>query len=145
MYREYTINVSLWYLVKLLFVGIRDFFKLIAYICFILLPDLLINWWVEGAILSEYIEDYKADIKDAHLRRRWGTFVVGISENEIFTNEGDFQIHDITSYHPSLGNSEPYVILTNGSRIVIETSWLKKTERLKVDTALQKLINGKRT
>lgn len=140
--KEYFIpKTSLWFIAKLI-AYVLAIILLYKYIYALILIDFSVNWLVNGYGPLEFVKSYWRGIQDILFNRGGVRFVIGIYKENVKTRDGDFLYQEIKSYEVSRGGSEPYLILTNGKRVDLNISWLKKEEKQEIEEYLQKRIHG---
>jgi len=143
MTKEYHALSSNWfYFIKLLIFGLA----LILFWQFaigVLIFDFFIQWWQNGFGPMGYIADFVKNLKNFFMGKRNIRFIIGFSEDQLSTRYSSYPFDDIKSYGEARGGSEAFLMLINGKRIDLETSWLTQEEQEEIATFLTHRIHGK--
>ena len=117
---------------------IKAFLYAIGFIVFISsFSFFIINFYPED-LFSQIALDSITKIKSVFK----GKFILKIGKEGLQTRYDYYPYTEIKSYISGKGGSESSLILHNGNRVDLETSWLKKEEQQEVETYLNQRINA---
>ena len=143
--KYYEKNYLLWYFIKigvLAFIigliSLKYFFGML--ILFIIL--IFIYHYIFDNLYPEQIS--KPLFKKIFLplfNPKMNAFVIGFDENHLVFKSFKINFKKIKTFHPSLGGSEPYILIDDNSKFDIKSSWLTKEDSQEVEKILLKKIN----